>query len=312
MLRAAASALLLVLLAGCTATGTASPGTVQTSTGDTSPDALALTDDLARLEVSVLQHREDYSIRGLQIQVTNNGERTVTVESAEFTSDYFAEPVSAPSAPSRVFAGATTDFKIRLPDPNCDTDSDTNTNTNTDINTVEASVTLTISDEDTPGTGAESATFTPADPFGSLELVHAQDCSREAFEAVAAITVAEQLRVVDVAGQPVAQLDLTVTPTSAAGEVHLESIGSTVLLQQPEGELRELDLAFTATSEPHTVTLSFTPARCDPHVVAEDKVGTLLPFHVDAGAFTDATFTLPSSDEVKQQFYNYVALACGW
>ena len=129
---------------------------------------------------------------------------------------------------------------------------------------------------------------------------------------MATITPPKALRIENVAGRPRAELDFTITPTGTAGSATLDSIASTTLLSQPEGELRQFALAFTARSTPTMIALSFIPARCEQHLVAEDKIGTLIPFRVTVGSFHDALFTYPLSNELKVALYKYVARYCGW
>lgn len=248
------------------------------------------------LAVKVLQYRSDFAPRQLQLQVENRGADPVQVTSATFSSDFFDGPVSSKSAPSGVIAGSATDFPVVLPAARC---GDGPANARVVVRWTSKS-----------GSGTLSAT--PSDPVGSLKVVHSQDCSKAAFEKVATITPAEHLRFVDDNGKPIALLDLTIVPTGAPGTVTLISTQDTTLIAQREGQLRTVNLAFTAASPVTVITLDYTPSRCEQHVVAEDKVGTLIPIHADAGTFTDAQFQVAVSQAVKFEFYDWFARYCDW
>ena len=56
-------------------------------------------------------------------------------------------------------------------------------------------------------------------------------------------------------------------------------------------------------------TFPIRPGRCDPHAIAEDKVGTLFPISVTVGGRT-GTFRLPSTDEFRAQVYTFVQAYC--
>jgi len=254
----------------------------------------------ADVKVSVFQLRSDYAIRGAQIEITNRGSHALTITSATFESAWFTKKVSSTSTPNEVPAKSTTDFRIALSAGRCDAS--------------KASPVVHVSYRRPDGsTGA--ATVTPRIPFGSLSIVHGQDCARQDFEKVATISVAPALRfdppVAD-NGKRVALLDLTFTPTGAPGSVFLRTTEDTTLLAQREGTLRSFDLTLTAASPPTTITLDFVPAGCLQHRVAEDKIGTLIPLRVDAGQYRNALFSLATPTAVKNALLDWVGEYCGW
>jgi hypothetical protein len=53
------------------------------------------------------------------------------------------------------------------------------------------------------------------------------------------------------------------------------------------------------------------PARCDPHAVAEDKVGTLLPVELEVGGATGVV-KVAAPPALRADLYRFVAVACGW
>jgi hypothetical protein len=113
-------------------------------------------------------------------------------------------------------------------------------------------------------------------------------------------------------GKPIALLDIAITPTGAPGTAVLHATQDTTLLSQREGELRSFELTFSAASAPEVITLDYTPSRCEAHVVAEDKVGTIIPFHADAPGFPNATFGVALSTALKNEFLAWVGQYCGW
>ena len=113
-------------------------------------------------------------------------------------------------------------------------------------------------------------------------------------------------------GARAALVDVTFTPTGAAGSVTLNSTEDTTLLAQREGTIRRLEQTLSAASGPVTVTLDYVPASCLQHRVAEDKVGTLIPLRVDAGSYRDALFSVAVPASLKSQLLDWVGSYCGW
>jgi len=252
------------------------------------------------LKVAVYQLRSDYAIRGAQIEITNPGRLDLRVTSATFGSSWFAATVSSPSAPTQLSAGSTTDFRVVLAEPRCEPPT--------------AAPVVHVRYTRPDGSRGET-TVTPTIPFDSISLVHAQDCSRVEFEKVARITVAPSLRFdppTSADGRRAALIDVTFTPTGAAGSVTLRSTEDTTLLAQREGTLRSEELTITAASPPTTLTLDYVPAGCLQHRVAEDKIGSLIPMRVDAGPYRDALFLVPVSAAMKGALLEWVGVYCGW
>ena len=55
--------------------------------------------------------------------------------------------------------------------------------------------------------------------------------------------------------------------------------------------------------------LRIRPARCDPHAVAEDKVGTLLPLNVSVGG-REGQLKIAAGTALRGQIYDFVTSAC--
>ena len=256
------------------------------------------------LQVAVFQLRSDYAIRGAQIEITNPSNLNLRVTSATFSSSWFTKTVSSPSAPTQLLAKSTTDFRVVLAEPRCDVP--------------KAAPVVRVGYTRPDGSRGET-TVTPTIPFDSISLVHAQDCSRAEFEKVAKISIAPTLHFDPEAGgsgaddrKRAALIDVTFTPTGAAGSVTLHSTEDTTLLAQREGTFRSVELTVTATSAPTTLTLDYVPAGCLQHRVAEDKIGTLIPMRVDAGPYRNALFLVPVSTSMKGALLAWVGSYCGW
>ncbi|HEY4151938.1 MAG TPA: hypothetical protein VGM38_01315 [Pseudolysinimonas sp.] len=252
------------------------------------------------LKVSVYQLRSDYAIRGAQIEITNRSSQNLQITSATFSSAWFAKPVSSPSAPNQLLAKSTTDFRVTLAAGSCD---------------AAKSAPVVHLRYSRPDGSTGTATVTPTIPFGSISVLHAQDCTQQDFEKVAKISIASALRFdppVAADGKRAALLDVTFTPTGAPGSVTLHTAEDTTLLAQREGPLRTIDLTLTAKSSPTTITLDFVPEGCIQHRIAEDKIGTLIPLRVDAGPYSNSLFSIAVSPAVKSALYDWVGVYCGW
>ena len=56
--------------------------------------------------------------------------------------------------------------------------------------------------------------------------------------------------------------------------------------------------------------LGIRPARCDPHAIADDKVGTLLPLRVSAGG-RDGVVKIDAGAMLRGRIHDFVSTACG-
>lgn len=248
------------------------------------------------LSVSFFQYRSDLAVRQSQIEVHNLSTIDITITSASFSSAWFSHAKSSKSAPSQVPAGSTIDFPVVLPSGVCSSGA------------AQPRVKLEYTTSDgTKGT----ASLTPTLPFHTISALHAADCSLREFEKVATIVPASALRFEQVGNKQNALIDFTVTPTGAPGSVEILTTQNTTLLSQTEGELRSFDQTFTAASPPTVLTLDVVPSRCEAHVIAEDKVGTVIPFRVNAGRYRNAVFTIAVPSSTKNELLDYVGTYCG-
>ena len=61
---------------------------------------------------------------------------------------------------------------------------------------------------------------------------------------------------------------------------------------------------------PSVVVLQLTPGRCDPHAIAEDKRGTIMPIDVVVDG-TAGRIYVPAADAVRGALYTFVTESCG-
>ncbi len=249
----------------------------------------------AGVSVSLFQNRSDYPIRHLEVQIHNTTKSTVTIRSGTFSSTFFVKPVAMRYVPYDLEPGDQVAFPVALPAAACDRP--------------KPAPRVTVHFTDSAGRG--TAIVTPKVLYNTLDEIHAHDCALGTFEKVVAITPGSAVTwSKDASGALVSHLDMTLTPTGAAGSVTLNSIDNTTLLDMSLDATYPLVLS--ASSAPLTLTLSATPSRCETHALGEDKIGTVVPFHVTTSAYANGYFGLVLSNKLKFEYYHYFALACGY
>lgn len=168
-----------------------------------------------------------------------------------------------------------------------------------------------------PAATAATATTVPAaDPFGVLERNNGEMCLAEAAAAVAGLRLEPELEVS--ADAPSAVLILAVTPRSAPGALHPGSTGTlminridgTTLLDEDQSAPWPRSVPVRAGGAGQQFRLGIRPARCDPHAVADDKVGTLLPLRVSAGG-RDGVLKVDAGALLRGRIYEFITTACG-
>jgi hypothetical protein len=255
----------------------------------------------AGLSVSVLQYRSDYAIRHIQIKVTNAGPAPVTVTAARLSSSSFTGPATwaernAADAAS-IAPGEATDLPAQLASSDC-----------TGHSASSGTVRLELRRAD--GTIERTTALPVGDPFGTINQVHSQDCRRAAALAIANLTLLKPLRTQTRSGQLVGLLDLRLTPTGRPGTLSLDSIGPTTLLDPPGGAVWVIHRDVSARTGPRTVTLDLHPARCDPHAIAEDKLGTVLYLALRVDDGRSGLVTVAADPQLRQQIQDFVTAAC--
>lgn len=265
----------------------------------------------AGVTIDVYQGRFDYADHKLEVSVANATSLPFTVLALSFSSPTFTPPVDYERAPTTIRPGDTVNFRLLLPPADCSASSGTpRVHVRYVFGENAGSAT-----KDTPASGA--ADFTPHDRMGQLPTIAAEDCRDDAVAAVAAIRPASALRYVTMAGQETAVLDFTATPTGAGGLLTIDDVRGTVLVGALDpatgkvGDTVPLGLDIGAATFPVTFSLTLIPARCDPHVVLEDKRGTFFTFTVTTKLDTGRIF-IGVNDAVRVALYDYVGRRCGW
>lgn len=242
--------------------------------------------------MSVIQQRGDIAPGRVQLRVDNDSGETLTVTGATLSGAALSKP--SPWAARRtetIDPGRVVDLPVPLPALRCTSDGD------------PASVTLELDTAD----GPRSADIAADDPLGILAHLSAAQCDREAVAAVASVEAAAVSPRVD----GPADLALSITPIAAGdGRIELVALRGTPLLRFAQGEEAVLDTVVSAGDAPSTLTVAVTPRRCDPHAIAEDKVGTLfdLVTRVDG---REIVVSLPRPASVADALLEFTAAACG-
>ena len=282
--------LLVALLAGCTTAPPSGQSSIETPTEP-------------QLTVDVRQTRTDVDGDMVTLLVANIGDDPFTVTDVRIDSEFFA---TAPhwTGETVVPAHLAKALRVPFPDAVCGDGRPTDP-----VFSGSAEVAVQVDD----GGGGFSVTLPASDSLGAIPRLTGVECALADLAATADIALSDQLRTEDEAGRPTALVDLVITPSGAgAGAFTIDSSGSTVLLRQTPDTVRQLDLAVTATMAPTAVTLRYVPSRCDPHAVAEDKVGTRIPLTITFPDGAEADIVAPASSELKGALFRYVAQYCGW
>lgn len=245
------------------------------------------------LSVVVYQPRPDIVLGQFALQVVNDGAATVEIIGARLDSPDFVDAVVWTGS-STVLAGRALDLRVPLPQIECSAESAPRVRLTADV-----------------GSPSESSEVEVADPYDLLPRLHREACLSEEIAAIAALTPRE---VILPAGAEPAILVLGVDPTGAPGVVTLHEVAGTTLLQPAlDGRgVDRLDLEVDLAAEgPSEVRIPFVPNRCDAHALAEDKVGTVIPFTVSTPRTEVTRWLLPATEEVRARWYAYVAAYCG-
>ncbi|MCK9793966.1 hypothetical protein M1843_09440 [Isoptericola sp. 4D.3] len=305
--RGAVAALLAgaaVALAGCTGPA---------DTPEPLPDAVA-----RGLTVTLRQDRTQYADRRASLHVVNDSDHTVTLLGGTLDapgygpSDPDGEPRSRSLAP-----GAGRDVRLRLGEVDCDADAPEPLSGAAAQTTPVATATVRVAvGEASPGGDEPAGTAVEVDvtdPLARLAAVHAEACAERLVASGVALQVTDvgpaRVRTAD-GTAPGGRVTVAVEPVPGGPDVRLVRVSGTTLLSPAAGDAwTGDDLAGQADGR---VVLDLVPARCDPHVVAEDKRGTFLPVHAEVDGVAQPVIHVPMTDEQRAAVYQIVHDACGW
>ncbi|WP_127481146.1 hypothetical protein [Nocardioides pantholopis] len=278
-----AGALLGVSIAtGLTAAGCADEG------AGTGPDQTALPDGLTAF---VDQSRVQRQGRTVFVRLINDTGQRVTVTQAV---------VGSPRFPERTWTGEKSfvneaDLEFELPPGRCGRGSD-------------ATVRLTYRLDDGP---ERVSTTTARDRYGAIGLFLARDCAEATLAEAADVEVGEP----SVTGRgrgAVFELPVRFVPTGERADVAFAGFEDTVLFRNAPRSPTAGGEPVPVTGEPVRVVLRLVPARCDPHALAEDKVGTLVGVRVDAPELPPgSSYYLPLGEPDRSALRGFFAVHCG-
>ena len=278
--------------------------------------APALPEDVADgLTVELRQDRSQYADRTAALKVTNGSERTVTLLGASLAVQGFgaSSPDGEPRA--RTLApGAGRDVRLRLGDVDCAADAPAAlVGRAAQTTEVATAAVLVASGADASAPDGVEVEVGVTDPLGRLAAVHTEVCAERLIATGAALRVAgvEPARVTTPDGvEAGGRVTLAVDPVAGGPAVRLVRVAGTTLLSPADGaDWSGDDLAVQADG---TVVLDVVPARCDPHVVAEDKRGTFLPVTAQVDGAEQPLVYVPMTDDQRAATYAVVHDACGW
>ncbi len=302
MFIAAAAAAAIAATVSCSA-GTSVPG----EPSATPPAAAGPAGTDVPVTAEINQLRDNYSRRIISIRLTNTTARPVTVLGARASSPLFSGTLDWPASPGGIELppGQTKILPAPLSAPDCGPPA---TGPNGD-----ATVTLQLAETNAT---RPAATVPATDPHGVLSRNNAEMCLALAVSAVAGIRLDPELEV-SADGQR-AVLGLAITPRSTPGSAHpglsgtltLHRVGGTTLIGEDPAVPWPRSVAIRAGGSTQHFRLGIRPARCDPHAIAEDKVGTLLPLRVSAGG-RDGVVKLDAGAMLRARIHDFVSTACG-
>ncbi|WP_030484309.1 hypothetical protein [Nocardioides aequoreus] len=156
---------------------------------------------------------------------------------------------------------------------------------------------------------------TATDRYGAVGLLLDRDCAASVLAEAADLSVGEPRRADD-GGEPVLELPLELRPTGARDDVVWGGLEDTVLFRQAPGSASVeagTRVPLGPGDPPVRLLLRVGPGRCDPHALAEDKVGTLFAMRVEApGVPAEAGAYLPLTDADRAALRGFIPVACGW
>lgn len=306
------SATVLAVVAAASCSAVPAPGT-QTGSTTAGPAAGPLT-------AQINQFRDNYSKQIIEIQLTNTTAVPMTVIAAGLRSPQFESGInwSSAAAGTELPPGQTKSLPARLPPASCRSLAQPGQaqagQPSPDGSSAQSAV-VEVRVAAAGGEPARTVTAPATDPFGVLDRNNAELCTAQAAAAVADFRLGPGLAVS--ADGRSAVLTLVVTPRNQTGTagpagagLTLDSIGGTTLVEEDPSARWPVGLRVSSTGPAYEIRLGIRPARCDPHAVAEDKVGTLFPVRITV-AGRQGILKVGASTQLKGRVQDFVTSACG-
>lgn len=262
----------------------------------------------APLTAELNQFRDNYGRQIIEIQLSNTSSVPLTVVSAEVASSLFPAGTSWRAQPegTEVPPGQTKSLPATLPPPSCGSPgADADAETSAGAAPAEVKVSLR------EGSATSDVHLPAADPFGVLARNHSELCLAQDAGHIARMELAPELEVAPDGRTAVVRLQVTPRAAEAGTPrtLSIESIEGTTLLAESPDSPWPRGVMVVAGGSPGEFRLRIRPARCDPHAVAEDKVGTLLPLRLDVGG-RRGVFKVPAGSALTGRIHAFVTAAC--
>jgi hypothetical protein len=251
------------------------------------------TDD-GRVRVEIAQGRSDYASETISVRVETLV-ADVVVHSVVLSGEALGADAEWREG-ALIPDGAARDLRVGFPGAICPVPSAT----------TEVVVDYTFADI------RQTSRLAPADPFGVIERLADRDCLARSVASAARLTLSDSLAVAT-SDDGTATLEILVEPSGDADapSFTIESVDATTLLSPAHGDARwTVDAVVRPADEPSSIRLPVSPARCDAHAVAEDKVGTILPVRVRLDSGAAGIVHVPSSDVLRSALYEFIARSC--
>lgn len=276
---------------------------------------------LPAISAQINQFRDNYARQIIEIQLTNNTPEPVTVLNASLHTGLFSAAITwNPDAggielPPR----QTKSLPAQLPEATCTGAGDPMgdpTNVPSDKPTLRITTQPAV-----PG----QATLEPADPHGVLTRNNTERCVSKAAEAIAEFRPVPELDAAEKGGTAVVRIRILPKPlpregsgsTQGGGEpprepgvLTIEKIDGTPLIAEEPSQPWPRDVEVLEGGPDSELRLVIRPARCDPHAVAEDKVGTLFPLRITV-AGQKGVFKVDAGAELRGRIHDFVTSTCG-
>ena len=237
------------------------------------------------IEAEAVQLRTDAAVGGrIQVRVTATGEEPFTVTSVALDSPGF-QPRPAVAADTEFQPGRVVDLRVPLGPVRCDAAPE------------PAAALLTVARDG----GAPEELRVPLEA-AVLTRLHAAGCAAEALGEVVAVEVGD-LRP---DGQELVGR-LSLIRRSGSEEVRAVRVGRSVLM----GVEADLPLVLAGDAQEVAGEVRFTPANCEPHVLAEAKQPFRFPLGIERDGEDEVVVDLPVTDEVRAQLQDLVRRVCG-
>ena len=246
------------------------------------PDGVSMLSDQTRL------HRKD---REIFVRIQNESQQTIHVESFTLTS-YRITTVKW-SGDENIAAGTEADLEYDMPKGKCGEGF-----------TPTVRLTYRVGDS-----GPRVSTTKADDRYGNISHAMDRDCADSTLHEAATLEVGDPV-IVGTGRNSVLNVPVMFTPTGKRDDVRFGGFGSTVLFNQAAGSPADVDIPLD--KDPVELMMAVTPARCDGHALADDKVGRLFDVKVlGDGVGENASFYLPLTTPQRVTFFDFYRSHCG-